>query len=269
MYQCDEFIFLSALLATFVLGTAATCTTQRCRNEYSGGTFYRIHWNLTEVPQDIPNNASKVILGSNNITSLPAGVFKHLTKCIELDMRYNRISAIDKEAFTGMVSLHLLALTGNSLSVIIAGTFAPLNQLRVLRLDDNQISTMMFGTFKGLHFLHQLSLKHNIIFFIEAEAFHSLYALRQLYLNKNRLITLKPDLFINQPCPFELVLSEPPGYRNDFICRSLCWLKHEEQHGTITWPDNMFPRCSDNVAWLSLLCGNPGKLFSPNHSGKL
>ncbi len=238
------------------MGTQAGCTN--CRNEYIGGKFNINHWNLTEVPQDIPALAWRVDLSGNSITSLPTGAFSHLTLCTELNVANNMISTIQKGAFHGMVALDWLKLSANEIYFIIPGTFDHLSHLRVLLLDSNQISTIKSDMFKGLYFLHILFINFNTIFSIEAGAFDSLYSLKKLHLYHNRIKTLKPDLFINQPHPFELVLSESPEHRNDLICSSLCWLKHEEEHGTITWPDNMFPRCTDNVAWPSLSCGHSG-----------
>ena len=59
---------------TVVFGGDAACThtpgpgrSPLCQNRYwAGGNFYRTHWNLTEVPSDIPAEARAVYLAATS-----------------------------------------------------------------------------------------------------------------------------------------------------------------------------------------------------------
>ena len=112
--------------------------------------------------------------------------------------------------------------------------------------------------FAGLCNLQEILLGQNQISHIEEGAFDSLVSLTYLHLYKNRLTTMNPDIFANVPRhPLVLHLSSTPG-TNQWNCSSLCWLKHEELHGTVKWHDGSVPTCADPVNWLLLPCGVQG-----------
>ncbi len=203
-------ILSAAVLVILLPGGDAACTEQReCRNEYtSDRRFYRIFWGLTEVPSDIPAEALMVDLYKNAITSIPTGVFNHLTQCTYLRLGSNQIASVPEAAFQGMVSLKEL----------------------------NQIANIEEGTFDHLQ------------------------SLKILWLYNNNLTSLSPDVFINLLRPLELSLSYISRDTNQWNCPSLCWLKHEEQHGTVTWWGRLLPRCADHGDWASLQCGDVGKV---------
>ncbi len=90
---------------------------------------------------------------------------------------------------------------------------------------------------------------------IENGAFDDLYSLVFVQLYGNRLTTLSPNLFINVPRSMTMVLSFP-RYANQWYCSSLCWLKHEQQHGTYRGGD---PICKYGIDWNSLQCGDNGE----------
>ncbi len=241
MYQFQVVFFAAAMLVIFLPGDDAGCTDSFwCRNKYdtSDRGFYRTHCCLTEVPSDIPAEALEVHLRNNAITSIPAGVFRHLTQCTYLNLGDNQISSVDKEAFQGLKSLQMLYLANNSISSVYIETFQALTSLQVLWLGQNDISSVVLGTFDSLHSLEFLDLE------------------------KNKLRTLSPRLFINLPRkPLKLKLG---GFSNKWNCSSLCWLKHEEQKGTVTWrdwwgDDAAAPRCATGGDWASLQCGDPGE----------
>ncbi len=241
------------------------CTNQQwCRNEYTTGRwFYRTAWNLTEVPHHIPAEAQEVHLDLNAITAIPDGVFSHLTQCKHLNMGYNKIASIDKKSFSGMESLQKLSLYNNKISSLDQETWLPVKFLTYLDLNTNLFTTIMSEMFNGLSFLSELRLCCNKISVIEEGAFDHLYSLKVIWLHTNRLRTLNPDLFVNLPRRLEIRMGQTSD-RNQlalhgYICRSLCWLKHEEQHqswfggGSTYWP-----RCVDISSWGSLQCGDKG-----------
>ncbi len=260
-------IFLSATLQmVFILGIDADCSERHymaSKNDYSYSTryFYRTHWNLSNVPSDIPAEARQVYLERNYITSIPAGVFSQLGQCTCLRIAANHISIIDKEAFRGLYSLRTLNLNENNISVIYPGTFSQLKSLDTLSVGSNFISVVKAGMFNGLGFLQSLHLYHKIIETIEEEAFDSLYSLKTLGIYLNRLITLDANLFFNMARPLQLLLSVTSSQEtNNFICRSMCWLKHEMHHGTSAFPSGTSSVNCGDVSWDSLLCGDPGNV---------
>ncbi len=232
------FIF-AAVLMYLLPCTDASCLNQpRCRNEYSSTTrkFYRAGCCLTHVPQDIPAEALEVYLWNNAITALPTGLFSDLNQWEDLRLEYNKISVIEDQAFSGLESLWYLDLKNNKISVLKPGMFTGLKNVWQLHVPENQITHVQEGTFDSL-----VSIGH-------------------INLQQNRLTTLSPEVFRNLGRPLQLLLS--PSYTEDtnqWDCSSLCWLKHEEQNGTVQWWSNSYPRCASGADWKLLECENPGE----------
>ncbi len=257
----------AAWLAIILVTSDAACTSlSKCINKYNSTTkqFYRTYWGLTEVPPDIPTEALQVYLYGNEITYIPVGVFNQLSQCTLLWLSDNKISSIQDSAFNGMVSLRDIRLTNNAISSLKSEMFVGLNNLHSLNLGQNQIAEMDEGTFNRLKSLRILYLNNNHLSTIQQRTFHFLFYLNDIDLRGNRLTTMNPDVFSNLPRPLVLGLSQDPhtpGNTNQWNCRSLCWLKYEEHHETVTFhklSDNS-PICADNTAWSSLKCGEPGK----------
>ncbi len=114
------------------------------------------------------NLCESLDLSFNSITHLPSGVFSNLTQFIELnltelDLGFNWISEIDKNAFHGLSSLQTLVLFKNQMSTISNGTFTGLNNLQKLNLELNNLTQISAATFTGLTNLQILSLSYNQI----------------------------------------------------------------------------------------------------------
>ncbi len=201
------------------------------------------------------------------MTSLPDGVFSHLSQFKELNLGHNRIRSITAGSFTGLEALEELNLHGNDISSLAAGVFSHLSQCKKLIMNRNRITSITAGSFTGLEALEELDTSQNNITSLASGIFDPLHFIRKIYLWGNRLTTLSPDLFINLPRPLVLYLSfyQEGGNSGQWDCSSLCWLKHEEQHGTVTFQESYgsyHPRCADGGDWSSLQCGGAGELSS-------
>ncbi len=227
------------LLFGLVQYTSAVCTNHgQCRNEYTSARWFcRTYWNLADIPRDIPVRAQLVDLRGNGITTLPARVFESLVDLREIQLFDNRISHIEPGAFRGLLNLNLIGLSTNRLSGVRKEVFASLYNLQSLKLSWNNINK------------------------IEEGAFDSLFSLTSLDIRQNRLRTLSPDLFINTPRPIVQLLMSDANDTNQWDCSSLCWMKHDEQHGTVNfrWLRFSPPKCSGDNDWASLQCGHPGE----------
>lgn len=61
---------------------------------------------LTEVPKDIPMYTTDLLLNDNEITKIKSdGLFGRLPNLVKLDMRRNKISGIEQNAFEGAEKL--------------------------------------------------------------------------------------------------------------------------------------------------------------------
>lgn len=256
------FDFFSVVLLVVIFeGVDTACTNQdACRNEYTlDRKFYRTYWGLTEVPHDINAEALKIYLHYNAITTIPTGVFSHLSQCTDLLLTNNKISRILDAAFRGMGSLQNVLLGQNRISSVAQSTFIGLQNLQQLGLQGNQIADIRPGTFDHLKSLNLVWLDRNRLSTLTPGVFDGLHSLQEIILNSNRLTTLNPEVFTNLPRPLVLRLSAIPTDQWD--CSSLCWLKREEQHGTVTWWNSVPPKCTQGT-WVSLQCGDAGRLIT-------
>ncbi len=192
--------FFAVVLLVLCPHVDTACTNRdRCRDEYNQKTreFYRTFWGLTEVPRDIPAEALKVNLYGNAITSLPAGVFSHLTQCTFLSLGNNDIALREKKSFSGLPALKELRLYNNSISVLQLGVFSGLTNLTTLTLEGNQISQINGQVFTELESLETLRIYSNRISVLQPGMLSPLKNLKRLSLMKNQITHIEEGTFDN------------------------------------------------------------------------
>ncbi|XP_031694437.1 trophoblast glycoprotein-like [Anarrhichthys ocellatus] len=125
----------------------------------------------TEVPADIPEWTSTLILKGKNISTLQRGAF--MSNGTELQMTtlslsHNGIQVIEHNAFLGLPRLHLLDLSHNQLEYISPRAFHGLLELRSLYLNHSilppateQLSNAL--NTQSLRNLHRLELAGNTL----------------------------------------------------------------------------------------------------------
>uniref|UniRef100_A0A3B5A331 LRRNT domain-containing protein n=1 Tax=Stegastes partitus TaxID=144197 RepID=A0A3B5A331_9TELE len=122
----------------------------------------------TEVPSDIPEWTSTLILQGRNISTLQRGAF--MTNSSELEMTklslsYNGIQVIEPYAFVGLPRLHLLDLSHNQLESISARAFHGLPELRSLFLNSSNYFVKTTGSGIALPQSKPMAFKTSLIFF--------------------------------------------------------------------------------------------------------
>ena len=78
--------------------------TARCKDQYRNKKYTKRRCKITEIPKDIPKEATKLDLYSNHIQKIPSGAFDGLSSLEDLDLRFNQISDIDPGAFLSLCS---------------------------------------------------------------------------------------------------------------------------------------------------------------------
>lgn len=114
-----------------------------------------------------------------------------------LDLRFNKIREIPRNAFTNMSQLNTLLLNNNQLTRLENDAFNGLSELRYLYLYKNHIRTIRKLAFRGLEKLEQLYLHFNKIESLEPETFFNLRSLDRLFLHNNKLSRIPPGVFRN------------------------------------------------------------------------
>ena len=173
------------------------------------------------------------------------GAFNGLVSLNVLSLKHNRITRIDPETFTGLDSLIKLYLFRNDITDLEDNTFAELKNLETLSLLGNNLTVLCPGMFYGLN------------------------SLKYLFLYDNRLTRLSADVFKHLPQPLELALYDryyQQKHPELLVCDSeLCWLKKEEQQGTITWfswfGTEVGPKCANGVDWDTWDCDQTGDVL--------
>ncbi|XP_078665037.1 uncharacterized protein LOC144907623 [Branchiostoma floridae x Branchiostoma belcheri] len=154
--------------------------------------------NLSEA--DFSNLTSLVFLRlkNNSIGVLPAGIFSHHTRLLEvLDLSGNRIAHLSDGVFSNLTSLVQLLLNGNRIASLPAGIFSQLTRLERLELSDNHIADLPDGVFSNLASLLELNLINNSISSLPSEIFSHLTRLEWLELSDNHIADLPGGVFSN------------------------------------------------------------------------
>ena len=126
-----------------------------------------------------------------------------------------------------------------------------------LILSHNKISEIEPGAFSDLPSLSRLMINGNQLHNITADMFEGLAVLTELYLNNNKLVGIDSGVLAELPRPLSLSLNL--GIEEDanmLQCDSdLCWLKQEENAGSITWSRHGYPPvCANAVNWTTWVC---------------
>ncbi|XP_020280472.1 chaoptin [Pseudomyrmex gracilis] len=164
------------------------------------------------------NNLTRLDIGFNNISYLPANTFygtpdmkslnmqnNYLTT-IEpgtfalphletLDLNHNKIDTLRKQSFHGLESLQRMNLAGNEITQLSTEQFRNLKNLRILNLSHNKIRSLPKDAFEGTR-LEILDLSHNKFTVVPSSSFLEVgYTLRDLNMAENFLDHLDSSAF--------------------------------------------------------------------------
>ncbi|XP_035682001.1 relaxin receptor 1-like isoform X1 [Branchiostoma floridae] len=119
--------------------------------------------NITQVPQDIPVQVTRLFLQVNNLGVLRGQPFENLTDLQTLNLKWNKITYIEVFVFAGLQNLQKLFLGYNELTSIKPGTLANLLNLEWLGLEGNRLSAILPGALAGPERLHWLEMEENLL----------------------------------------------------------------------------------------------------------
>ncbi len=100
-------------------------------------------------------------MNKNQITSIQVKSCESLENLLKLDLRYQNLTIILNESFSGMLILKRLYLDHNFINEMEFDAFRGLNSLAYLHLSNNEISTVQSETFNSLNNLKSLFLDCN------------------------------------------------------------------------------------------------------------
>lgn len=203
-------------MTVMAVGSAACPQVCNCPTPYRAECYNAA---LTHVPKGLPSAVRFLNASGNSFQALESGAFSvSLIKI--LDLSNNRISTIEKEAFTDLEDVIYLYLSRNEIVQLDEDVFKKNNRLEFLKLDNNiidfpvgrpfldipslrsldmsscKIRYLPEKTFVRVPSLEELRLSHNLLPTIEPRSFLPLESLKSLYLSDNLLKAVQEDLFV-------------------------------------------------------------------------
>uniref|UniRef100_A0A3B3YDI1 Leucine-rich repeat-containing G-protein coupled receptor 4 n=1 Tax=Poecilia mexicana TaxID=48701 RepID=A0A3B3YDI1_9TELE len=136
-------------------------------------------------------------LSMNNITELPAYVFKKFPYLEELRLAGNDLTFIHPDALSGLHQLKVLMLQNNQLKSVPNAALKNLHSLQSLRLDANHITTVPDDSFEGLQQLRHLWLDDNHLTDVPVSSLRHQSNLQALTLALNRILYIPDNAFGN------------------------------------------------------------------------
>uniref|UniRef100_A0A8C6WEI5 Leucine-rich repeat-containing G-protein coupled receptor 4 n=1 Tax=Neogobius melanostomus TaxID=47308 RepID=A0A8C6WEI5_9GOBI len=152
---------------------------------------------LTTIPTGLSAFTYYLDLSMNNITELPAFVFKSFPYLEELRLAGNDLSFIHPEALSGLHQLKVLMLQNNQLRTVPSAALKTLHSLQSLRLDANHITAVPDDSFEGLQQLRHLWLDDNNLTEVPVGSLRHQANLQALTLALNRISHIPDNAFAN------------------------------------------------------------------------
>uniref|UniRef100_A0A4W5MR96 Leucine-rich repeat-containing G-protein coupled receptor 4 n=1 Tax=Hucho hucho TaxID=62062 RepID=A0A4W5MR96_9TELE len=152
---------------------------------------------LTTVPTGLSAFTYYLDISMNNITELPAFVFKNFHYLEELRLAGNDLSFIHPDALSGLHQLKVLMLQNNQLKTVPSTAIKNLYSLQSLRLDANHITTVPEDSFEGLQQLRHLWLDDNSLTEVPVGPMRHQTNLQALTLALNRITHIPNNAFAN------------------------------------------------------------------------
>lgn len=116
-----------------------------------------------------------LILDRNQITTLPADVFRGLTGLDNVELARNRLTNLDASIFQDLIGVNYIDLANNQLTGLPPNIFDGLPELDRIDLQFNRLTSVDVGIFNSLVELDYLYLQNNEIATISPNAFDVSY----------------------------------------------------------------------------------------------
>lgn len=140
-------------------------------------------------------NLQVIQLNNNNLTILPADIFKPSRSLYEINLSSMRLQNISENLFRWNSYLKTILLNSNNISLIDEKTFRELHMLEQLFLHENQITHISSYVFSYNEKLRLLNLSKNKIRSLAENSLASNAKLEELLLNDNEINDLPESIF--------------------------------------------------------------------------
>ncbi|XP_076112592.1 toll-like receptor 4 [Mytilus galloprovincialis] len=113
MYKRSIVMFFSCVCWIYI--TAAKNHCRKPKNTTGSIVADCSHENLTQVPKNLSDNITVLILDHNEIKMIKNGAFSNLNVLIDLTINNNKLKSLESHAFIGLTSLKTLKMSCNNL----------------------------------------------------------------------------------------------------------------------------------------------------------
>ncbi len=113
---------------------------------------------LSGIPEDIPEDLTKIRIEKSLLSELPKAAFSHVKLLKHLWLNFNDIAIINIKSLEGLGSLTELRLQGNKLRSVPWTAFEETPNLKILDLKHNRIDSLPEHALKFLPGLTYLSV---------------------------------------------------------------------------------------------------------------
>jgi hypothetical protein len=147
-----------------------------------------------------PKNVMTLNFTWSKITCLDGkykNLFAEFTNLLELNLRDNIITNLDKNIFKNNTQLQLLQLSNNAINDMDKDIFKYNIQLQHLDLGYNKLTNLDKDIFNNLTQLEHLDLGYNKLTNLDKDIFKYNIALRSFSIDTNKIQNLDKDIFIN------------------------------------------------------------------------
>ncbi|XP_072168922.1 toll-like receptor 5 [Diadema setosum] len=155
------------------------------------------HLNLSTVPQNLPDNLSKLDLSYNNIATITNVSFASYGKIEILLLQWNTVNQIEGKSFESLQALQVLDLSGNNISRLPDALFHNNIHLTILDLSNNRLTEIPNNALGSIRALKNIFLSHNVITNISFSQFSSCEHLSEIDITSNEITHLWQDSFAN------------------------------------------------------------------------
>ncbi|CAL1599655.1 unnamed protein product [Knipowitschia caucasica] len=166
------FLVISLLFGPADYTCLEGCT---CTNDNLGRSLQCMEASMTQIPDSIPPDLTKIRIENCHLSELTAG------------------------AFLSVPSLESLWLNHNNITLMTAKSLDGLANLTELRLQGNRLTSVPWTAFQNTPRLNILDLKNNRLDVLPEHALRNLPGLTYLDLAFNHLTVISKDVFLNWP----------------------------------------------------------------------
>ena len=159
-------VLCGIVLSMLTLGNPLPATPEPCAFERTREGSFSADCSargLVEVPTNLPNDVTSLILNKNSISVLKNHSFIGLPHLQVLSLTRNSLKLVGKCAFCSAPHLKTIALDRNSLSSLPNGAFSTNRKLEIIQLSYNEFTSIPVGAFENLGEVERVILSHNLL----------------------------------------------------------------------------------------------------------